>query len=47
MTLLVFDMGGSAVKYGLWQDEQLSDKGQFATPDTWQKNERRAQSNSR
>ena len=37
MTLLVFDMGGSAVKYGLWQDEQLSDKGQFATPDTWQK----------
>jgi predicted NBD/HSP70 family sugar kinase len=36
MAILVFDMGGSAVKYGLWQGEHLSDKGQFTTPDTWQ-----------
>ena len=41
MTLLVFDMGGSAVKYGLRQDEQLSDKGTILmTPDYFGRNVR-------
>lgn len=32
MTLLVLDIGGSAVKYGIWENEQLSQQGKVATP---------------
>lgn len=35
MAILVFDLGGSAVKYGLWT-EKLEQTGQFATPATWE-----------
>ncbi|KAF1295758.1 N-acetylmannosamine kinase [Enterococcus sp. JM4C] len=35
MGLLVFDIGGSAVKYGYWNGETLESKNQFTTPGTW------------
>ncbi|KRM24491.1 ROK family protein [Latilactobacillus graminis] len=31
-TLLVLDIGGSAVKYGLWSNQQLTNQAQFPTP---------------
>lgn len=34
MGLVVFDIGGSAVKHGFWQNETLSEQAQFKTPDT-------------
>lgn len=34
MSILVFDMGGTAVKYGVW-DETLKDQSSFPTPETW------------
>ena len=34
MTLAVFDIGGSAVKYGKWENQTLSETGQFKTPET-------------
>lgn len=34
MTLAVFDIGGSAVKYGQWDNQTLSLTGQFKTPAT-------------
>ncbi|SFC27274.1 Sugar kinase of the NBD/HSP70 family, may contain an N-terminal HTH domain [Alkalibacterium subtropicum] len=35
MAILVFDIGGSSVKYGVWNKDQLMDKGKFTTPETW------------
>jgi len=35
MGILAFDFGGSAVKYGYWELETLTHKGQFTTPATW------------
>lgn len=35
MAILVFDMGGFAVKYGVWTGNELTDKGKFTTPKTW------------
>lgn len=35
MSIVVFDIGGSAVKYGLWENENLSNKGSFYTPENW------------
>ncbi|MDH6365181.1 putative NBD/HSP70 family sugar kinase [Enterococcus sp. PF1-24] len=35
MKLAAFDIGGSAVKYGLWENQQLSQTGKFATPATF------------
>lgn len=38
MTLLVFDIGGTSVKYGFWSEkDQLEDKGSFKSPIDWQK----------
>lgn len=34
MALLVFDIGGTSVKYGVWQNK-LINQGSFATPATW------------
>ena len=34
MGLVVFDIGGSAVKHGFWHNETLSEQAQFKTPDT-------------
>lgn len=36
MTLLALDIGGSAVKYGLWHQEELQQTGEFTTPKTRQ-----------
>lgn len=36
MAILVFDMGGSAVKYGVWSQDFLVSKGKFTTPNTWE-----------
>ena len=35
MNLLTFDVGGTSVKYSLWQNEQLSSIDNFSTPTTW------------
>ncbi|MGX7350974.1 ROK family protein [Enterococcus canis] len=35
MAIMTFDFGGSAVKYGVWADEKLTNKGKFTTPATW------------
>ena len=36
MKLAVFDIGGSAVKYGFWNEETLTQQGQFKTPETFE-----------
>lgn len=36
MSIVVFDIGGSAVKYGLWENESLSNKASFTTPKSWE-----------
>lgn len=35
MVLAVFDIGGSAVKFGTWKDKTLQDQGSFPTPATF------------
>ena len=35
MGILAFDIGGTTVKFGFWENETLSDKGSFNSPDTW------------
>lgn len=35
MSLLTFDIGGTSVKYGIWSDDQLSEKQSFPIPDNW------------
>lgn len=35
MVLAVFDIGGSAVKYGTWKDKTLHNTGSFTTPATF------------
>lgn len=35
MAILAFDIGGSAVKYGVWSEESLHSQAQFKTPKTW------------
>lgn len=36
MTLLAIDIGGTAVKYGIWEQESLRDINSFKTPSTWE-----------
>lgn len=36
MKILCFDMGGTAVKYGLWNNRELSATSLFPTPPTWE-----------
>lgn len=36
MGLAVFDIGGSAVKYGYWENETLTQTNQFKTPETFE-----------
>ena len=36
MNLLVFDVGGTSVKYSLWQNNQLTTTNHFSSPATWQ-----------
>lgn len=35
MSLLTFDIGGTSVKYGIWSDDQLSEKQSFPVLDNW------------
>ncbi|MCB5955778.1 ROK family protein [Enterococcus sp. CWB-B31] len=35
MAILAFDLGGSAVKYGVWEKNELHETGSFVTPKTW------------
>lgn len=35
MSLAVFDIGGTSVKYALWQEEHLQHQASFVTPATW------------
>lgn len=35
MGIVAFDIGGTSVKYGFWENEALSDKGSFKSPRTW------------
>lgn len=34
MNLVVFDIGGTSVKYGRYQDSAIDKKGSFPTPKT-------------
>lgn len=36
MAILAFDFGGSAVKHGVWNGQEMMDKGSFKTPKTWE-----------
>ena len=36
MGIVVFDIGGSAVKFGLWSEDELIGKGSFKTPKSWE-----------
>ncbi len=36
MSLAVFDMGGSSIKYGLWDQQTLQQTGSFATPTSFE-----------
>ena len=36
MNLLVFDFGGTSIKYTLWQEDKLLDVSSFPTPSTWE-----------
>ncbi|PFJ17672.1 N-acetylmannosamine kinase [Bacillus cereus] len=36
MGVLAFDIGGSAVKFGIWENEKLGDVSQFKTPLSWE-----------
>lgn len=35
MSILAVDIGGTSVKYALWQAESLQNPGNFQTPDSW------------
>lgn len=36
MSLLLFDIGGTAVKYGIWDEDTLKETSQFNTPKNWE-----------
>ncbi|MFD1900244.1 ROK family protein [Enterococcus termitis] len=36
MAILAFDFGGSAVKHGIWNGQEIINKGKFTTPKTWE-----------
>ncbi|TVP90709.1 ROK family protein [Alkalibacterium sp.] len=41
MGLLVFDIGGTSVKYGFWdEEEKIKDKGSFKSPGDWKEMKR-------
>lgn len=35
MAILAFDIGGTAVKYGVFQNGILQETSSFSTPETW------------
>lgn len=40
MAIAAFDIGGTSVKYGVWDGNGLSEKGKFVTPKTWEEMKR-------
>lgn len=36
MSLLAFDIGGTSVKYAIWDEDRLKEKGSFLTPESWE-----------
>lgn len=36
MSLLTIDIGGTSVKYAIWDEEQLKEKNSFLTPESWE-----------
>ncbi|MGB3160340.1 MAG: ROK family protein [Carnobacterium sp.] len=40
MSILAFDIGGTSIKYGMWENEELSHKGNVKTPSTWEEMKR-------
>jgi predicted NBD/HSP70 family sugar kinase len=36
MSLVVFDIGGSSVKYGIWNNDEMTENSSFVTPATWE-----------
>lgn len=36
MAILAFDMGGTSVKFGVWSEDGLKNKGSFKTPKSWE-----------
>lgn len=36
MGIIAFDIGGSAVKYGVYEADELQAKGKFTTPKDWE-----------
>ncbi|UUX35271.1 ROK family protein [Fundicoccus culcitae] len=36
MALLVFDIGGTFIKFGVWDNDTIKNGGKFETPDNWQ-----------
>lgn len=35
MAIVAFDIGGTSVKYGIWDNEKLKDTASFKTPQSW------------
>lgn len=36
MAILLFDWGGTSIKYGVWQQGELKDTASVETPDSWE-----------
>ncbi|WP_208560943.1 ROK family protein [Marinilactibacillus kalidii] len=36
MSILTFDIGGTSVKYAVWDEDRLKEKGSFSTPERWE-----------
>lgn len=36
-SILVFDLGGSSIKYGVWRGDNVTQTNSIATPDSWKK----------
>ena len=35
MNLLIFDFGGTSIKYGIWTNDQIAETSSFPTPSSW------------
>ena len=42
MAILLFDWGGTSIKYGVWQQGELKDTASVETPDSWEEMKNRA-----
>ena len=37
MAILLFDWGGTSIKYGVWEQDSLAETASVKTPDSWDK----------